>query len=303
MKRLFLISSIALVALSGCNRNQMEHDASGTFETTDILVSAEVPGKIESLDITEGDQLKKGQYIGFIDTTQLFLKKLQLEATSRSVTVRKPNVSIQVAATKDQIAKANIEKARIQRLLRDGAATQKQLDDINSQLDVLKSSLSAQMNSLTTSVQGLDNESNVYQIQVAQIEDQLRRSRITSPMDGTVLAKYIEVGEITQTGKALFKIADTRHLFLKAYLVSDQLSEIKIGQKVTVFINGKDGGQKSYAGEISWIADEAEFTPKTIQTKDERQNLVYAVKIAVDNKDGAIKIGMYGDVDFSNKSN
>ncbi len=303
MKHLFLISSMALVAFSGCNHNAMEHDASGTFETTDILVSAEVPGKIESFDITEGDQLKRGQYIGFIDTTQLFLKKLQLEATSRSVTVRKPNVSIQVAATKDQIAKANIEKARIQHLLRDGAATQKQLDDINSQLDVLKSTLSAQTNSLTTSVQGLDKESNIYQIQVAQIQDQLRRSRIASPMDGTILAKYTEAGEMAQTGKALFKIADTRHLFLKAYLVSGQLSEIKIGQSVKVFTNNKDGGQKSYPGKITWIADEAEFTPKTIQTKDERQNLVYAIKIAVDNKDGVIKIGMYGDVDFSNKSN
>jgi HlyD family secretion protein len=281
----------------------MEHDASGTFETTDILVSAEVPGKIESLEITEGDQLEKGQYIGYIDTTQLFLKKLQLEASSRSVTVRKPNVSLQVAATKDQITKANVEKARIQRLLRDGAATQKQLDDIDSQLDVLKSTLSAQMNSLTTSVQGLDKESSVYQIQVAQIEDQLRRSRILSPIDGVILVKYTEPGEMAQTGKALFKIADMRHLFLKAYLVSDQLAEIKIGQKVTVFINGKDGGQKSYPGTITWIADEAEFTPKTIQTKDERQNLVYAVKIAVENKDGAIKIGMYGDVDFSNKKN
>lgn len=301
MKQLFLTSFIAVVALSACNPNKMEHDASGTFETTDILVSAEVSGKIESFGITEGDQLEKGQYIGFIDTTQLFLKKLQLEATSRSVSVRKPNVPVQVAATKDQIAKANVEKARIQRLLSDGAATQKQLDDINSQLDVLKSTLSAQLNSLTTSVQGLDKESNVYQIQVAQIEDQLRRSRIFSPINGTILAKYAEPGEMAQTGKALFKIADMRHLFLRAYLVSDQLAEIKIGQQVTVFINGKDGVQKSYPGTIAWIADEAEFTPKTIQTKDERQNLVYAVKIAVDNKDGAIKIGMYGDVDFSKK--
>ncbi|OJU55528.1 MAG: hypothetical protein BGN96_15620 [Bacteroidales bacterium 45-6] len=303
MKQLFLTSFMAAVALSGCNSNKMEHDASGTFETTDILVSAEVPGKIESFDITEGDHVKKGQYIGCIDTTQLFLKKLQLEATSKSVAVRKPNVSVQVAATKNQIAKANVEKARIQRLLRDGAATQKQLDDVNSQLDVLKSTLSAQLNSLTTSIQGLDKESNVYQIQVAQIEDQLRRSRILSPINGTILAKYAEPGEMAQTGKALFKIADMRHLFMKAYLVSDQLAEIKIGQKVTVFINGKEEGrQKSYPGIITWVADEAEFTPKTIQTEDERQNLVYAVKIAVDNMDEAIKIGMYGDVDFSTKN-
>lgn len=301
MKQLFLTSFIAVVALSACNPNKMEYDASGTFETTDILVSAEVSGKIESFTITEGDQLEKGQYIGCIDTTQLFLKKLQLEATSRSVTVRKPNVPVQVAATKDQIAKANVEKARIQRLLSDGAATQKQLDDINSQLDVLKSTLSAQLNSLATSVQGLDKESNIYQIQVEQIEDQLRRSRILSPINGTILAKYAEPGEMAQTGKALFKIADMQHLFLRAYLVSNQLAEITIGQQVTVFINGKDGVQKSYPGTIAWIADEAEFTPKTIQTKDERQNLVYAVKIAVDNKDGAIKIGMYGDVDFSKK--
>ncbi len=300
MKRLFIICAIAATVLPSCKNNKFEHDASGTFEATEIIVSAEVPGKIENLDITEGDLLHKGQCVGNIDTTQLFLKKLQTQATVKSVIVRKPNVSVQVASTREQIAKAEIEKRRVQNLLRDGAATQKQLDDVNSQLNVLRSTLSAQLNSLSTSVEGIDKESNVYQVQVAQIDDQLRRSRVVSPIDGAVLTKYTEEGEMAQAGKPLFKIADTQHLFLKAYVVSDQLPAIKTGQKVTVYINDKDGKQKPFPGTITWIANEAEFTPKTIQTKDERQNLVYAVKIAVDNKENVIKIGMYGDVDFTN---
>lgn len=284
--------------LISCNRNKMEHDASGTFESTEIVVSSEVTGKIENFNLSEGDQLKQGQLVGNIDTIQLYLKKLQMEASAKSVVVRKPDIALQVASTRDQIRKDEIEKQRIQNLLRDGASTQKQLDDINSQLDVLRSSLSAQMNSLSTSVKGLDKESSVYLIQVAQVEDDLRRSRIVSPIDGSVLTKYVEPGEMIQSGKPMFKIADTKHLYLKAYVISDQLPKIKVGQKATVYINGDEGKQKSYTGKVTWIADEAEFTPKTIQTQDERQNLVYAVKIAVDNSAGAIKIGMYGDVDF-----
>jgi HlyD family secretion protein len=300
MRHLFFASIISAAMFTSCNRNNMEHDASGTFETTEIIVSAEATGKIQNFNVTEGDRLKKGQDLGNIDTTQLFLKKLQLQASSKSVNVRKPNVALQVAATRDQITKAEIEKKRIQNLLRDGAATQKQLDDIQSQLSVLRSTLAAQQNTLTNSVEGLDKESNVYEIQVAQIEDQLRKSRISSPIDGIVLTKYAEADEMTQAGKSLFKIADLQHMYLKAYVVSDQLPELKIGQSATVYINTSNGKQRTSKGIITWIASEAEFTPKTIQTKDERQNLVYAVKIAVLNEDDAIKIGMYGDVDFNN---
>ena len=298
MKHLLIIS-IATLLLISCNRNQFEHDASGVFEATEIIVSAEASGKIEEFNIIEGDLLTKGQYLGYIDTTQLYLKKLQLQATTKVVSVKRPNISLQIASTKDQIVKAKLDKNRIENMFKDGAATQKQIDDINSQLDVLKSTLAAQLNTLSTSVNSLDKETSVYEIQVAQIEDQLEKSRIISPIDGTVLNKFAEVKEMTAPGKPLYRIADTKHLFLRAYIVSNQLADIKIGQEATVYINVSDNKQKTYKGTISWISDKAEFTPKTIQTQDERQNLVYAIKVAVENTDGMIKIGMYGDVDFN----
>jgi len=298
MKRLLTITAIGLILLS-CNRNQFEHDASGTFEATEIIVSAEATGKIEVFNITEGDILTKDQYLGYIDTTQLYLKKLQLQATTKAITVKRPDISLQIAATKDQIVKAELDKKRIESMFGDGAATQKQVDDVNSQLAVLKSTLGAQLNTLSTSVNSIDKESGVYEIQVAQIEDQLVKSRIVNPIGGTVLNKYAEVKEMTSPGKPLYRIADTKHLFLRAYIVSNQLGEVKIGQAASVYINTADGAQKSYNGTVSWISDKAEFTPKTIQTQDERQNLVYAIKIAVENTDGMIKIGMYGDVNFN----
>lgn len=285
--------------LSSCERNKFEHDASGTFEATEIIISAEASGKIEEFNIVEGDRLTKGQYLGYIDTAQLYLKKLQLQKTTRAVSVKRPDIPLQIAAVKEQIVKAEIEKQRIENLLKDGAATQKQLDDINSQLTVLQRNLAAQLNSLTTSVNSLNEESSVYEIQVAQIEDQLQKSRIVNPIDGTVLSKYAEANEMTSPGKPLYKIADTKNLFLRAYIISGQLSQIKTGQDVTVYINDSDDNQKAYKGTISWISSKAEFTPKTIQTQDERQNLVYAIKIAVENTDDMIKIGMYGDVDFN----
>lgn len=298
MKYTLLITGLFFICMS-CNRNKFNHDASGTFEATEIIVSAEASGKIEEFNIAEGDILAKGQYLGYVDTTQLYLRKLQLQTTSKAVNVRRPDVSIQVAGIKEQISKAGIEKRRIESLLNDGAATQKQMDDINSQLAVLQQSLAAQLNSLNTSVSSLNEESNAYEIQVAQIEDQLAKSRIINPMDGVVLSKYAEAKEMTSQGKPLYKLADTKNMFLRAYIISSQLESIKIGQEVTLFINAADDTQKSYKGTVSWISDKAEFTPKTIQTQDERQNLVYAVKIAVGNTDGLIKIGMYGDVDFN----
>lgn len=300
MKRLLIIVAIASVLLS-CNRNRFDHDASGTFEATEIVVSAEASGKIEEFNITEGDFIPKDKYLGYIDTTQLFLKKLQLQATTKAINVKRPDISLQIAATKDQIAKAELDKKRIENMFRDGAATQKQVDDIQAQLAVLKSTLGAQLNTLSTSVNSIDKESSIYEIQVAQIEDQLRKSHIINPIEGTVLNKYAEVKEMTAAGKPLYRIADTRHLFLRAYIVSNQLSDVSIGQEATVYINTADGTQRPYKGTISWIADKAEFTPKTIQTKDERQNLVYAMKIAVENTNGEIKIGMYGDVDFNSE--
>lgn len=290
-----------VLLLMSCNSSKFEHDVSGTFEATEVIVSAQTAGQIEELNLVEGDMLANGQYLGYIDTAQLYLQKLQLQATTQAVDSRRPDISVQIASIKDQIGNAKKDKLRISNMLEDGAATQKQMDDVNTQLRVLESQLAAQMNTLSTSTNSLDKESAAYQTQVAQIEDKLQKSHIINPLEGVVLSKYAEAKEYATPGKPLYKIADIKHLFLKAYIVSDQLSSIKVGQEVTVFINAMDGAQKSYKGTISWISDKAEFTPKTIQTKDERQNLVYALKIAVDNADGAIKIGMYGDVDFKVK--
>ncbi len=288
----------ALLVLSSCNRNKFEHDASGTFEATEVIISSEASGKLEQFDVTEGDLLSNGKYLGYVDSTQLYLKKLQLITAQKAVSARKPNVAIQISATKEQIQKAEMEKDRVQRMFKANAATQKQVDDALSQLQVLRGSLDAQINSLSTSVNSLNEEGMSYELQIAQIQDQLDKCKIVNPVEGTVLNKYAESKEIVIPGKPLYKIADTKNIFLRAYIISEELEKVKLGQKATVFINfGNES--KSYSGKVSWISDRAEFTPKTIQTKDERQNLVYAVKIAVENTDGLIKIGMYGDVDLT----
>ena len=292
-----ILATVVLV-LTSCNRNKFNHDASGTFEATEVIVSAEGAGKIEAFNITEGDVLPIGKQVGYIDTVPLYLKKLQLQTTTKGVNARKVNVDTQIAAIKEQIAKAEIDKQRVDNLFKDGAATQQMVDNVNSQLAVLKRNLAAAQNTLSTSINSIDEESSAFAIQVAQIEDQLQKCRIINPIEGTVLNKYSEAKEMASIGKPLYKIAYTKHLTLRAYVVSPQLSNVKVGQNATVYINTADGKQKSYNGKVTWISDKAEFTPKTIQTQDERQNLVYAVKIDVDNTDGLIKIGMYGDVNF-----
>ncbi len=297
LDKLILIASIVLFMIS-CNHNKSKHDASGTFEATEVIVSAEASGKVEAFELKEGDRLAEGQQVGYIDSTQLYLKKMQLLAAQKAVVARRPDIAKQIAATKEQIDKAKLEKARVENLFKDGAATQKQVDDADSQLRVLESTLSAQMNSLSTSVNSLDEESATYHIQIEQVNDQLAKCRIINPVEGTVLSKYIEAKEIVVPGKSLYKIADIHNMFLRAYVVSGQLENVKIGQDATVFVALSDGNTRSYPGKVTWISDKSEFTPKTIQTQDERQNLVYAVKIAVANTDGLIKIGMYGDVDF-----
>ena len=293
-----LAVAILLIALASCNRNKFEHNASGTFEATEVIVSSEAAGKIEIFDITEGDKLIKGQYVGYIDTTQLYLKKLQLEIATKAVSSKRVDMPVQIAAVKEQIASAEIDKRRIDNLYKDGAATQKQVDDTNSRLEVLKRNLAALQNSLSTSINSIDEETEALKVQVDQIKDQLIKCRIINPLEGSVLNKFTEAKEMASIGKPLYKIADTKHLFLRAYIISSQMTNVKIGQNATVFINSSDGKQKSYKGAVSWISDKAEFTPKTIQTQDERQNLVYAIKVEVENTDGLIKIGMYGDVDF-----
>jgi HlyD family secretion protein len=297
MKYNLLIISVMLFFVS-CGNDKFLHDASGTFEATEVIVSAMATGQVEQFDVIEGQMLTSGQYLGYIDTVQLYLQKLQLQAGVKSINARKPNVNQQVAAIKDQIRKAQTEKQRVENLLKDGAATAKQLDDVETQLTVLQSSLTAAENQLNTAIGGLSGEGDVRELQMLQIDDLLKKSRITSPIDGTVLNKYTQAFEVVAPGVPLFKIADTENLFLRCYPLAPQLEKIKIGQEVTVFVNNADGKQREYKGTVAWISDKAEFTPKTIQTQDERQNLVYAVKIAVKNTDGLLKIGMYADVDF-----
>lgn len=286
-----------LFFLVACSSGTPEYDATGTFEATDVVVSAEASGKILGLDVEEGTVLKAGQEAGIIDTVQLYLKKLQLEAGVKSVEGQRPDILKQVAATKEQIVQAQRERDRVANLLRVGAANQKQLDDAESLLKVLRKQLAAQNSTLQNSDQSLTWQSSSVGIQVVQVEDQLKKCHIVAPLTGTVLAKYAEAGELAAPGTPLFKMADMEQIYLRAYVTSEQLSEVKLGRKVTVYADyGKDV-RTAYPGVVTWISDSSEFTPKTILTKDERANLVYAVKVAVKN-DGMLKIGMYGGVDL-----
>lgn len=299
MKSRNLLGLCSLLAFfSACGNGAPKQDATGTFETTEVLVSAEASGRLLYFDIEEGMLLKAGEEIGVVDTVQLYLKKLQLEASIKSVEEQRPDILKQVAATKEQISAAGRERNRVANLLKVGAANQKQLDDAEDLLEVLRKQLVAQNSTLSNSHQSLTWQSSSVGIQVAQVEDQLKKCHITSPITGTVLAKYAEAGELTAMGTPLFKVADTEQMYLRAYITSEQLSQVKLGQKVTVFSDYGTDEHKQYPGVVTWISDTSEFTPKTILTKNERANLVYAVKIAVHN-DGLLKIGMYGGVEFN----
>ncbi|MCD8184955.1 MAG: HlyD family efflux transporter periplasmic adaptor subunit [Rikenellaceae bacterium] len=297
MKRVIIIG-MALTAFTGCHPNKYEYDASGTFEATEIIVSSEATGRLEWFDIQKGDLVSAGQQVGLIDTVQLHPNRLQLQANLQAVGSRTLNISQQIAATEQQIATQEREKQRMERLIAADAANTKQLDDIHANIAVLQKQLAAQRESVQSSNSSISGELEGVQAQLAAVDDRIRRSLITAPIDGTVLLKYIEAGEYTTTGMPLFKIADVGHMTLRAYITNGQLSQLKLGQQVAVFTDLGDRQSRRYTGTVTWISDEAEFTPKTIQTKDERANLVYAVKIAVPN-DGYIKIGMYGDINFN----
>lgn len=286
--------TLVLITFSCGNKNK-NFDATGAFETTEIMISAEVSGKIMEFNLNEGQIIDSNIKIGYIDSTQLYLKKMQLLTSQKAVGNRKIDVKKQIAALEQQITSQKNEKIRFENLLKSNAANQKQLDDINTQIAVLEKQLSAQKDNLEKSNQGITDESSILEIQIAQLEDQIQKSIIKSPIKGTVLAKYSQKGEFVQPGKILFKIGDMENMFLRAYITSSQLTKIKLGQKVKVYADFGEKESKEYNGEISWISDKSEFTPKTIQTKDERANLVYAVKIAVKN-DGFLKKGMYGEL-------
>jgi HlyD family secretion protein len=292
--RKFIYIIAAFLVLASCKNNDEQYDASGTFEATEIMVSSEASGKILQFDVQEGQALQVNQNVGFVDSTQLYLKKQQLLASMNALQSRRPEVSKQIAALQQQIATAKTEKTRIENLVKANAANQKMLDDIVAQIAVFEKQLAAQKSSLDISNRGISDDLATMEIQVAQLDDQLKKCRITSPINGTLLAKYAEVGELAMPGKALFKVADLQNMVLRAYITSEQLTQLKIGQTVKVFADFGDESRE-YSGSISWVSGKAEFTPKTIQAKNERENLVYAVKIAVKN-DGFLKIGMYGQV-------
>jgi HlyD family secretion protein len=298
MKTIQYLTGLTLILfVAACGNKKGNYDASGSFEATETLVSAQASGQIETLDVIEGQQLTANTQVGYIDTVQLYLKKEQLLANMKAVDSRSYNVSLQIAAIKQQISKQQTELARFQNLVKSNAANQKQVDDIQASIDLLQRQLVAQTETLQNGNNSISSEAKGLAIQVEQIEDLIAKSIISSPINGTVLAKYAEKGEITTQGRALFKVADIDTLFLRAYFTADQLDKLKLNQTVNVFSDfGKKQMQK-YTGIITWISDKAEFTPRTILTKDERANLVYAVKIAVKN-DGFLKIGMYGEIRF-----
>ncbi len=293
MKRTVLYS-LALLALGACGHKN-DFDATGTFEATEVTVSAEAAGRILALDIEEGDTLMAGVQIGAIDSVQLYLQKLQLERQRASVHSSRPDIEKQIKSLQAQIAHQESERRRIENLLKDGAATTKQLDDVNAALLVLKGQLEAQLSTLNNSTSSIDENASAIDLQIAQLEDRLAKCRLSSPIDGTVLVKYSEAGELASVGRPLMKVADMAHVYLRAYFTSEQLSRLKLGDEVTVVADFGGDQQIEYPGHITWISSESEFTPKTIQTRDSRSNLVYATKIAVEN-DGRLKIGLYGEV-------
>ena len=296
MKRSFAYPLLVLLAAS-CVEGNKAYDASGVFESTEVTVSAEGNGKILSRDIQEGDRLEAGQIVGCIDTVQLHLSEVQLEASRRAVGSGWLDISRQIAALESQIGKQRQELDRFTKLEKAGASNRKQVEDIQAQIETLERQLAAQEESLNSSNRNVSGQADALEAQIEQIRDRIRKCVITSPVAGTVLAKYSEAGEFAALGRALFKVADIDNIRLRAYITADQLTSLKLGQQVRVFADQGSSGRKEYAGTLIWISDKAEFTPKTIQTRYERANLVYAVKIAVEN-DGLIKLGMYGDIKF-----
>ena len=290
----FFILSFFLV---GCGNKEKVYDATGTFEATEVTVAAEQNGTLMMFDVNEGDEVALGKEVGLIDTTQIWLKIQQAGATKAVYQSQKPDMEAQIAATRQQLAKAKQDQQRYRELVADGAAPSKMLDDATNQVQVLQKQLDAQISTLNTSTNALNKQMAASDVQVSQLMDQLQKCHITTPIKGTVLEKYVERGEFVAVGKPLFKMADTEQMFIRAYVTSAQLKDIKVGQKAKVFADYGDGQRKEYDGTVTWISSKSEFTPKTILTDDERADLVYALKVAIKN-DGYVKIGMYGEVKF-----
>ena len=297
--------------LAACGNKEKEYDATGTFEATEVTVSAKATGELKTFDISEGQTVEQGAVVGSIDayqlqqtSEQLEAQKRQLGATRSATDSRRLDLEKQLSSINQQIANAQRERQRFTELVADGAVPKKQLDDINYQIKVLERQREATRDqirsnnaSLAEQSKGIGAQIDGLNAQQRQIADQIANAQVKAPIAGTVLEKYVERGEFVAIGKPLFKMADVQNMYLRAYVTSSQLKDLKIGQKVTVFADFGDKQKKTYEGTIAWISSRSEFTPKTILTDDERADLVYAVKVAIKN-DGFVKIGMYGEVKF-----
>lgn len=293
MKKFWTLGAVA-VALTACNKTP-DYDATGIFEATTVTVSSETSGKILSMGVAEGDSVSVGQTIAVVDTTLLMLQQMQLNSQKLSVESSAPDITAQVASLRSQIAHQEQECQRFGRLLADGATTQKQYDDVQAQLRILKGQLNALLSTLSNSRNSISDNAVALQYQKEQLAEQIIKSTVKSPLTGTVLVKYAEPGEFAVPGKPLCKIANLNDIYLRSYFTASQLAGVSLGQNVTVIADFGGDEQYEYPGKVTWIAQESEFTPKSIQTNDTRANLVYAVKIAVKN-DGRLKLGQYGEV-------
>lgn len=292
MKRLFYV--LAILSVASCNKG-VGYDAQGTFEATEVIISAEATGRILSFDVTEGQIIEADAVVGAIDSLQLHLQRKQLAAQQAALLSSRPDKEKQVASLRRQIATHKRELQRVENMLRSGAATQKQHDDIEAQVQVLGEQLSATLSTLENNTSTINSNAAALEAQMAALDDRIAKCRISAAVGGTVLVKYAEKGELTTAGKPLMKVADLENIYLRAYFTSDQLAKVNLGDEVTVTADFGGDERYDYRGRVVWIASESEFTPKSIQTRNSRANLVYAVKIAVKN-DGRLKIGLAGEV-------
>lgn len=309
MKKIHLTLVFTGIVFLSCTDNGNDSDATGTFEADEVIVASEIPGRLLSFNVEEGMELQKDSIAGKVDATTIMLQQQQVEASLSALNQKTADVTPQIQLLQNQLAVQQVqldnqlhEKTRVENLLKADAATGKQLDDLNAQIDVIKKSMDVtrqqikvQQNTIATQNRSILSEADPLRKRIAQLQDQVQRANILNPVTGTVITKYAEAGEVVSAGKALYKIADLSYMYLRAYITGSQLAQIKLGQPVLVRTDNGTKKYKEYNGTITWISDKAEFTPKTIQTKEERANLVYAIKVKVKN-DGFLKIGMYGEV-------
>ncbi len=293
MQRIILFSVILLITFSSCNRNDNLSDAYGNFEATELIISAESAGELIRFDIEEGDAVGKGQLVGIIDTTDLVISRKLLYQQRKTIGAQLKSINSEIEVAEQQLQNSLVNQQRTKNLYDKGAATQKQMDDINGLVDVNRKQILA----IRSRKDAILNQMSGIDVQVEQINEKIEDCMIRNPMNGTVLVKYAEQGELAAMGRPLYKLADIKRMKLKAYISGDQLPHLKIGQEVDVIIDDSKKDNKTIKGIVEWISSTAEFTPKTIQTKEERVNLTYAIKVAVEN-DGTIKIGMPGEVNF-----